>query len=238
MQGKENYMDCEKYKDYPKHITFNGLLFYRDDKFGYYRHSFSKGKGKPLFLHRYVWEINNGAIPYGFEVHHKDGNKSNNAISNLELLKRGEHQKLHGKTPSDLQKACREFFKSPEFRIKSIGWHKSDEGHEWHRKHALEIIAAGKAFGSFKTSLICKQCKNSFYGDSRSEFCSGACKAKWRRDHHLDDIDVECDECHMIFRRSRFRVKEGKKNFCSRACAGKDRSRLMIGNVNGIRRNT
>ena len=43
----------EKYKDYPKHQTFNGLLFCRDDQFGYYRHS-NTGKKKPDFMHRYV----------------------------------------------------------------------------------------------------------------------------------------------------------------------------------------
>lgn len=45
--------------------------------------------------HRFVWEKYRGAIPKGMVVHHKDENKLNNKIRNLELLTRGEHQRLH-----------------------------------------------------------------------------------------------------------------------------------------------
>ena len=41
-------------------------------------------KGKRL--HRTVWEFHNGTIPKGYHVHHKDGNRSNNAIENLTLM--------------------------------------------------------------------------------------------------------------------------------------------------------
>ena len=37
-------------------------------------------------LHRAVWEHHNGKIPNGYHVHHKDGDRNNNDISNLELL--------------------------------------------------------------------------------------------------------------------------------------------------------
>ena len=59
---------------------------------------FSKGKRGELvreYEHRIVWESNFGTIPDGFQIHHKDGNKLNNNINNLELIKRGEHQKIH-----------------------------------------------------------------------------------------------------------------------------------------------
>lgn len=35
-------------------------------------------------------------IPLGFDVHHIDFNKDNNAIENLQLLTEEEHKKLHG----------------------------------------------------------------------------------------------------------------------------------------------
>ena len=44
--------------------------------------------------HRLVWEQNNGPIPNGFQVHHKDHNKENNNISNLECYSNSKHQKL------------------------------------------------------------------------------------------------------------------------------------------------
>ena len=41
-------------------------------------------KGK--YVHRLVWESFNGPIPEGYEINHKDEDKSNNALENLELL--------------------------------------------------------------------------------------------------------------------------------------------------------
>ncbi len=35
------------------------------------------------------------SIPYGFVIHHKDRNKLNNNIENLQLLSRSSHTKLH-----------------------------------------------------------------------------------------------------------------------------------------------
>jgi hypothetical protein len=52
-------------------------------------------KGCKVFEHRQVWEDNIGEIPKGFFVHHKDGNKRNNNITNLELVNRIEHGAKH-----------------------------------------------------------------------------------------------------------------------------------------------
>lgn len=45
--------------------------------------------------HRQVWEDTNGKIPKWFSVHHKDMDKLNNKIENLELLDFSEHLKKH-----------------------------------------------------------------------------------------------------------------------------------------------
>ena len=39
-------------------------------------------------------------IPYGYEVHHKDENRLNNSIDNLELLSTSDHMRLHHAQPS------------------------------------------------------------------------------------------------------------------------------------------
>lgn len=44
---------------------------------------------------RRVWERTNGPIPCGMCVHHKDGDHTNNSISNLVLMDRSSHQTLH-----------------------------------------------------------------------------------------------------------------------------------------------
>ncbi|MBE3092789.1 MAG: HNH endonuclease [Chloroflexi bacterium] len=54
--------------------------------------------GKEYLAHRMIWEKYYGTIPEGHIVHHKDENKLNNDISNLELKEnRSKHMKLHHK---------------------------------------------------------------------------------------------------------------------------------------------
>lgn len=48
-------------------------------------------------LHRDMWEHHNGPIPNGWDVHHKDANKGNNVIENLECLPKADHTRLHAK---------------------------------------------------------------------------------------------------------------------------------------------
>lgn len=42
-----------------------------------------------------VWEFANGPIPAGFGVHHRDENKLNDALDNLELLSKADHLAVH-----------------------------------------------------------------------------------------------------------------------------------------------
>ncbi len=65
-------------------ITSNGFCE------GYYYCSNNK---KPL--HRFVYEQANGEIPDGYIIHHKDGNKKNNRIDNLEMITPSRHKALH-----------------------------------------------------------------------------------------------------------------------------------------------
>lgn len=49
--------------------------------------------GKNITVHRYVWKFFNGEIKNKLTVNHKDGNKLNNDISNLELMTFSENAK-------------------------------------------------------------------------------------------------------------------------------------------------
>lgn len=51
--------------------------------------------GKTVHVHRLVWIDNHGEIPSGYIIHHKDENKLNWFIDNLELLSRADHIKKH-----------------------------------------------------------------------------------------------------------------------------------------------
>lgn len=45
--------------------------------------------------HRLVYEKYYGKIPHGYQIHHKDGNKLNNSIDNLEALTPYQHKQKH-----------------------------------------------------------------------------------------------------------------------------------------------
>lgn len=62
------------------------------------------GKHVHEFEHRRVWREAGRDVPDGFVLHHVNENKSDNRLENLELMRRGEHGRLHhrdeGKYPT------------------------------------------------------------------------------------------------------------------------------------------
>lgn len=61
---------------------------------GYYIISIRKdGKQYSRGLHQIVWEAFNGDIPEGYDVDHIDDDKTNNCLSNLQLLKHEDNLK-------------------------------------------------------------------------------------------------------------------------------------------------
>lgn len=82
-----------------KHPNFKGLI---EDGNGYLmikKPNWYTGRNRSeyIFYHSYVMCINLGIteIPKGFVVHHIDGNKKNNDISNLALVTISGHSKIH-----------------------------------------------------------------------------------------------------------------------------------------------
>lgn len=70
---------------------------------GYYR-CLQRNHARGYLLHRFIYETETESkIPDGYSVHHKDSNKANNDIENLECVKLSAHAKLHN-TPEKIKK--------------------------------------------------------------------------------------------------------------------------------------
>jgi hypothetical protein len=85
-------------------IQYDGVT-YTQDHDGYYRQT--AGRGHRRWLHHVVWEKHHGAVPNGHEIHHRDGDKTNNAPENLVDLTPSQHAQLHQQYRSVPQKSCR-----------------------------------------------------------------------------------------------------------------------------------
>ena len=109
---------------------------------------------KQMKLHIYVWERVYGKKPKGHHLHHRDFNKKNYHIDNLELLTASEHSRLH------------------------YGWTKKDN--KWWKacKDCKKVLSIENFYtrGALTPSNRCKECdkalikenfKNKRYRDSR-----------------------------------------------------------------------
>lgn len=70
-------------------LKFNKLRILKlgNDGCGYYIvQLYLNNVAKSLHLHRLVWITFYGPIPEGLQINHKDENKSNNSLANLELV--------------------------------------------------------------------------------------------------------------------------------------------------------
>lgn len=206
-----------RYEQGGKYAYFNGLKFTRDDKTGYYLNSTIRKR-----LHRYVWEYFKGDIPTGHHVHHKDGDKSNNHIENLVLVKHSKHVRLHGILNS-IDDEWIEWARNNlhvNARPAASEWHGSEEGKEWHREHYQKMKHKLHA----KEIKICDYCGKEYEGFARKtdRFCSNKCKSAWRRKVGLDNETRTCAYCGREFETNKYE----KTKCCSRSCSNKLNPRL------------
>ena len=132
---------------------------------------YSKGGSR---LHRDVWRAAFGPIPPGCHIHHRDGNKANNRLANLECIDAKEHLRIqrdedsvHGK--SEIGSLARE---------KAAEWHRSPDGREWHKRHAERSQSWTKWKREPKNCLHCKVEFSALVRKSGNSqvYCGSACK--------------------------------------------------------------
>jgi DNA-directed RNA polymerase subunit RPC12/RpoP len=210
-----------------KSVVVDGVKFNRDQKTGYYLPTRKILDGKRYRLHVYIWIKNNGVVPNGMSVHHKDEDKDNNDISNLVLMSKSEHSKLHSvEYASDHIEELRNNL-SKNARPKACEWHSSTEGREWHSKHGVEIFK-NREKGITKCIVCGKEFESLNY--KIAKYCSGACMAKYRRNSGLDNVTKKCAFCGKEF------ISNKNENIiaCSKSCGvkyGKQRAKLLKSKV-------
>lgn len=185
---------------------FNNIKFTRDERTGYYLNSTIRKR-----MHRYVWEFYNGEIPKEYHIHHKDGDKSNNNIENLEMILGRKHCKYHANkyVNSNKDEMIKNLLNNAIPASKE--WHKSKEGKEWHKEHYEKM----KEKLYVEKEYTCKQCGNKFKSTKvGSKFCSNKCKSKWRRDNGLDNETRICCICGGEFIVNKY----SKTKTCSKKC--------------------
>lgn len=185
---------------------FNGTTYYLCGN--YYQR-----KGKRL--HREVWEYHNGEIPKGYDIHHINGDRSDNDITNLQLLTRSEHQRAH-QTPERRQE---ERERMPAISEYAKAWHKTERGKQFHSEHAKEYWA-----NAGMNTYTCTYCGKEFqtkhvYGQYDNTFCCAKHKAYWRKEQGIDNETKTCPICGKEFEANRY----AKKVCCSKSCATKKR---------------
>lgn len=193
-----------QYIEKTKIAYFNGKRFTRDDKTGYYLGTV-KENGKRQRLHRYIWEYYNGEIPKGYDIHHKDHNKDNNELDNLELITRSQHSKLHCQELTEEQKQKRRNNILNNAIPKAIEWHKSKEAKEFHKEHYKVSLALRQ-----KEKFICENCGKEYeaYKNRINRFCSNKCKSAWRRKNNIDNEERYCSICGTIYQCNKYSLRK------------------------------
>ena len=190
-----------------QHQQFNGTTF-KLNPGGHYTTSIS--------IHRAVWMYYNGEIPDGREIHHVDFNKSNNDISNLQLLTRLEHRKLHNPKGFRHGQPFEKEFTCDVCGKKYVAF---DTGQKTHycSKYCLEQAKHERLI----KVLTCPNCGREFTArkfDNRTRFCSKQCAREY---NHNQAIETKiCPVCGKSFECFKYRNQE----CCSRECGVKWRT--------------
>ena len=149
------------------------VLFHKGTE-GYWENN-STFKGRNLLLHREKYKQEFGLTDDEIkecEVHHIDGNKDNNDISNLKLLSKKAHAKHHlVDTRVKIKKICECCGKEYETYIDRSRFCSSKCDKRWRRQNGL-----------YNVERICKYCGKTFTccKYKPTKFCSLSCATTFR----------------------------------------------------------
>lgn len=205
VKSESVFLNGIEFRRYPDSKNWSDRMYYKPS--GTYA-----AKGIRAYHHE-LWKSLHGEIPPGFHIHHSDDNPLNNDPANLELIENHKHQKLHGDlTKSDAYKSARTRLLDA-IRPLTVAWHRSPEGHEWHKAHGIDWKK--KQEPSTYTCEHCGKVFESLASHGRVKFCSNNCKSAARRKSHVDDVTRACAYCGKEFRCDKY----ADTRYCSISCA-------------------
>lgn len=194
----------------PQSVMFNGTEYRLLGGGRYYlsQSTTNAGRRGAKGLHVAIWEFYSGQkVPEGYEVHHKDGNPFHNEFDNLECIPRALHRKITNYRTERVKKHL------DEVRGLAVDWHKSEEGREWHRKHAAESIGKRE-----EKEYICIQCGKTFKAKNQNaKFCSHNCSVKYDYRKNEREEKRVCVCCGKKFTAIIHPGKDGRRT-CGTAC--------------------
>lgn len=125
---------------------------------GYYVIKTSKEGNHNQPLHRLIYENFYGfKIPDGFIIHHKNGNKLDNCILNLQLLNNKEHRHIHGSGENN------PFYGKTHSEETKNKMRYAKEGIHMEKEIATQISHTMNTSGFYRVSTKpCKNCKLGF----------------------------------------------------------------------------
>lgn len=195
------------------YVIEDGIYFYKESSSGYYLGNVAISGRKrryPMRLHVYVWQKYNGEVPKGYHVHHKDENKDNNDISNLELLKAYDHLSHHASSETHIEFSRRNM--NEIVRPAAIAWHKSEASKGFHETHYQNVTKEIWMAPVTKTCEVCgKEYTTTHAKAKTSKYCSNNCKATARRQRGDDKIPFTCSICGKTY----MKFKYSKAQCCS-----------------------
>jgi endogenous inhibitor of DNA gyrase (YacG/DUF329 family) len=186
------------------HQKFNGRVYCRN-KGGHY----IKGNS----IHQAVYHYYCGEIPAGYVVHHKDGNKANNDVSNLQMLSRDEHSKIHYPEGTPVVNCPQRNLICPVC------------GKTFETVSPVKVFCSHKCMminyeQNHKTIKICEFCGKEFaahYPHLNARFCSNECAQQARR----KIVKRTCPICGKEFVTRSSSDGGNPSETCSKQCAVK-----------------
>ena len=157
-------------------------------------------------VHRIIWEEDIGPIPEGFDVHHKDGNKYNNLVDNLECLTKSDHMRLHAK--------------ERRWALSVTMSSNSEKIHKWHRSKKGRLSLSNKAKKQCENrefrSFVCQVCKKDFQSNHNTnpKYCSDNCVQSARLKSGIDNEERNCRICDTKFTINKYQNTQ----VCSMKC--------------------